>query len=521
MTFEEVPPRAGRKEWAALAVLILPLLLVSMDVSVLYFAVPFIVRDLDPSATQQLWIFDIYGFVLAGLLLTMGAIGDRIGRRRLLLIGAVGFSAASFAAAYAPNAEALIGARAVLGVAGATLMPSTLALIRNIFAHDADRTKAMAVWAGVMSSGVAIGPVLSGALLQYFWWGSVFLINIPAMALLLVLAPMLLPEHRGARTGRFDGISAILSLATVMPIIYGVKEWAANGFTMARLASLIIGLVIGALFVLRQRRVPDSVLDASLFTQRAFTASVVAQLLGMFALVGNAVFVTQYLQSVLGMSPFVSALWSLAPAVLVGGAAPLTAVLAPRVGSGPVVTAGFLVAASGFVVMALIGVHALVPVLIGAALLGAGLVMVMTLVTDLAVGAVDADRAGAASAVLETGGEFGGALGIAVLGSIGAAVYESHIDKAISPDLPAQAAHTVRETLGGAVGVAAHLPAATGDPLLAAARAAFTDGLDTMAIAGAVVMILAALACGVLLRPSRLAESAGCPTDQHSSGVSK
>ncbi|MGW4122292.1 MFS transporter [Nocardia sp. NPDC004711] len=493
--------RAGRREWSALAVLVLPLLLVSMDVSVLYFAVPFIVRDLDPSATQQLWIFDIYGFVLAGLLLTMGALGDRIGRRRLLLIGAAGFSVASFAAAYAPNAEALIAARAVLGIAGATLMPSTLALIRNIFVRDADRTKAMAVWAGVMSSGVAIGPVLSGALLQYFWWGSVFLINIPAMALLLVLAQAMLPEFRGARAERFDWISAVLSLAAVMPIIFGLKEWAANGFTVWRLVILLAGLAVGAVFVIRQRRVPDSVLDAALFTRRTYTVSVSAQLLGMFALVGNAVFVTQYLQSVLGMSPFVSALWSLAPAVVVGGAAPLAAALAPKLGPGPVVAAGFLIAASGFVVMALVGVHSLALVLLAAALLGAGLVVVMTLVTDLAIGAVAPERAGAASAVLETGGEFGGALGIAVLGSIGAAVYGSKVDRALPADLPPAAAHTIHETLGGAVGVSAGLPG--GDAILSAARAAFTSGMNTMAILGAIVMAVAALGCGLLLRTDR------------------
>ncbi|MFB7718594.1 MFS transporter [Nocardia sp. NPDC056100] len=421
MSINQSPQRAGRREWTALAVLVLPLLLVSMDVSVLYFAVPFIAGDLNPSATQQLWIFDSYGFVLAGLLLTMGAIGDRLGRRRLLLIGATGFSLASFAAAYAPNAEALILARGILGVAGATLMPSTLALIRNIFVHDGDRTRAMAVWAGVMSSGVAIGPILSGALLQYFWWGSVFLINIPAMVLLVGLAPVLLPEFRGAVSNRFDGVSALLSLAAVLPAVYGLKEWAANGFTLVRLVCLLAGIGFGVLFVRRQRTVPDTVLDASLFAQRTFTVSVAAQLLAMFALVGNAVFVTQYLQSVLGMSPFIAALWSLAPALLVGGAAPAAATLAPKLGSAAVVCTGFAIAAAGFGVLATIGVHGLVTALIGSGLLGAGLVIVMTLVTDLAIGAVSAERAGAAAAVLETGGELGGALGIAILGSIGAA----------------------------------------------------------------------------------------------------
>ena len=193
-------PRAGRREWIALAVLILPILIASMDVSVLFFAVPFIAQDLQPTATQQLWIFDVYGFVLAGLLLTMGSLGDRIGRRRLLLIGAVAFSAASLLAAYAQSAEMLIAARAVLGVAGATLMPSTLALIRNLFHDETDRTKAVAIWSAALTGGVALGPIISGVLLEHYWWGSVFLINIPAMLLLLVTAPFLLPESKGTRS---------------------------------------------------------------------------------------------------------------------------------------------------------------------------------------------------------------------------------------------------------------------------------------------------------------------------------
>lgn len=233
--------RAHRRDWIGLTVLALPLLLVSMDVSVLYFAVPFISRDLGPSATEQLWIFDIYGFVLAGLLLTMGSLGDRIGRRRLLLIGAVGFSCASLIAAYSTSSAMLIGARALLGVAGATLMPSTLGLIRNMFHDDEQRSKAIGIWTGVMTSGVALGPVLSGFLLEHYWWGSVFLINIPAMVLLLILGPMLLPEHRSEHPGRFDLISSALSLAAVLPAIYGIKEWAAQSFSIGYPTLILLG----------------------------------------------------------------------------------------------------------------------------------------------------------------------------------------------------------------------------------------------------------------------------------------
>src|SRR6195952_2696015 len=244
--------QAGRREWTALCILILPLLLVSMDVSILYFAVPFISKDLGPTATEQLWIFDIYGFVLAGMLLTMGSLGDRIGRRKLLLIGAGCFSLASLVAAYSQSAEMLIAARALLGVAGATLMPSTLGLIRNMF-HDAkQRSTAIAIWTAVLTAGIAVGPVLSGFLLEHFWWGSVFLINIPAVVLLLALGPFLLPDYQTPGRSRLDLTSSVLSLVAVLLVIYGMKEWASQGFAFSNLACIVGGLAVGVLFVVRQ-----------------------------------------------------------------------------------------------------------------------------------------------------------------------------------------------------------------------------------------------------------------------------
>lgn len=246
--------RAGRREWIALGVLMLPLLLVSMDVSVLYFAIPAISADLEPSGTQQLWIFDIYGFVLAGLLMTMGALGDRFGRRRLLLAGAAAFGAASVVAAYADSAGMLIAARAVLGLGGATLMPSTMALLRTMFTDPGQRAKAIGLWSGVMTGGIALGSVLSGVLVQYFWWGSVFLVNLPAMALLLVLGPLLLPESRSSRPGRFDLLGVPLSLAAVLPVVYGLKEIPTEGWNVRYVMSVTVGLLFAALFVHRQRR---------------------------------------------------------------------------------------------------------------------------------------------------------------------------------------------------------------------------------------------------------------------------
>src|SRR3954466_2651756 len=244
---EGAPVRAGRREWTALGVLMLPLLLVSMDVSVLYFAIPAISADLEPSGTQQLWIFDIYGFVLAGLLMTMGSLGDRIGRRRLLLIGAAAFGTASVLAAYANSAETLIAARAVLGIGGATLMPATMALPRTMFTAPRQRAKAIGLWSGVMTGGIALGSVMSGVLVEHFWWGSVFLVNLPAMLLLLVLGPIVLPESRSANPGRFDWPSVPLSLAGVLPVIYGLKEIPSVGWHLRYVLSVAVGLFFAAL----------------------------------------------------------------------------------------------------------------------------------------------------------------------------------------------------------------------------------------------------------------------------------
>ena len=485
---EYAPPRAGRREWIGLAALALPLLLVSMDVSVLYFTVPFISRDLAPSSTEQLWIFDIYGFVLAGLLITMGGIGDRIGRRRLLLIGAVGFSAASALAAWSASAEMLIAARAILGIAGATIMPSTLALIRNMFHDERQRATAISVWTATLTAGISLGPIVSGLLLEHFWWGSVFLINLPAMVLLLAVAPALLPEYRNASAGRFDLGGAALSIAAVLLIIWGIKQIAAHGFDMTRGAVILAGLALGAVFVRRRRRHVNPLLDLTLLRSRMFTGSIVASLLGTFAMVGFAIFTTQYLQLVLGMSPLKGALWSLVPSAGVAAAAPLAAGLARNgVPRARIMAAGFAAAAAGFVVLSFVPARSgLVVLLIGAGIYAAGLVVVMSTATELVVGAVPPERAGASSALTETASEFGGALGIAVLGSIGTAIYRAHL--AGAPD-------AARETLAGAVGAGERVPG-----LLTAAREAFVVGLHTAAWASAALMLAAAAATMLVLR---------------------
>ncbi|MCQ9129337.1 MFS transporter [Streptomyces hilarionis] len=501
-TSTATPPaaRAGRREWTALGVLMLPLLLVSMDVSVLYFAIPAINADLHPSGTQQLWIFDVYAFVLAGLLMTMGSLGDRVGRRRLLLIGAAAFGAASLIAAYADSAGTLIAARAVLGIGGATLMPSTMALIRTMFADPGQRAKAIGLWSGVMTGGIALGSVMSGVLVQYFWWGSVFLVNLPAMALLLVLGPVLLPESRDPAPGRFDWLSVPLSMAGVLPVIYGLKEIAAEGWHTEYVSCVLVGLLFAALFVHRQRTAAAPMISPALFRRPGFAPAVVLNLVSSFGMLGSAFFTTQYLQSVLGRSALEAALWALLPSVPIGMAAPLaTSLVHKGVDRAHVVTAGFVIGAGGYGLLALADTDSLWLVLTACGVLASGIVMVLSQMTDLAMSTAPVERAGSASSLLETGAEFGGALGMAVLGSIGTALYRH----AMPSSAPAEA----RETLGGALATAAHLPGSTGDALAAAAREAFTEGMRGAAIAGAVVLLGAAVAATATLRRSRVGDA--------------
>lgn len=509
MTSTSANSRAGRKEWTAFTVLMLPLLLVSMDVSVLYFALPEISAQLRPSSTQQLWIFDIYGFALAGLLITMGSLGDRIGRRKLLMIGATAFGAASVAAAYANSAEMLIAARALLGIGGATLMPSTMALSRNLFQDPKQRATAIGIWSGAMAGGVALGSVLGGFMLTHFWWGSVFLVNLPAMVLLLVLAPVLVPEFKDPAPGKFDLLSVPLSMGAVLPVIYGLKEAAAHGFSGPRAAWIGAGLLVGAAFVHRQRTHAHPMISPDLFRSRGFGSSIGLNLMAQFAMMGSALFTTQYLQSVLGKSPLEAALWSLLPSVLVGAAGPASAAIAQKVNRAYVISGGFLVAAAGFGLLTLAGTDSLWLVLIAAGVLASGIVTVMSLITDMALGAAPAEKAGSASSLLETGQEFGGALGMALLGVVGNAVYRHDMMDKLPADLPSglpsEALDAARETLGGAAAVAGRLTGPAGDEMLGAAREAFTHGMRLASVAGALVLVAAAVVAALALRHIRTA----------------
>ena len=493
--------RAGRREWIGLAVLALACLLYAMDLTVLHLAVPALSEELKPSSAQLLWITDIYGFMVAGFLVTMGTLGDRIGRRRLLLTGAAAFGVVSVAAAFSTTPEMLILNRALLGVAGATLAPSTLSLIFSMFHDPRQRTTAIGVWITSFSAGGAIGPVMGGVLLEHFWWGSVFLLTLPVMALLLVLGPRVLPEYRDPQAERLDLLSAALLLLTVLTVIFGIKEIAQDGFSPLVVASILAGVAVGVVFVRRQFRLADPMIDPRLFRVPAFNASLATNLLGIFIAVGYFLFVAQYLQLVLGLSPLQAGLWSLPSA----GGLILGSNLAPqilrRVRPAYVIGAGLAMAAAGLVLLTQVGGPADLAILVVAScVISLGLAPVFTATTDLIVGSAPPERAGAASGISETGSELGGALGIAILGSIGVAIYRAGLAERLPAGVPSQASAAARDTLGGAVGVAQQLPARAGAALLAAARESFTTGLQVTAGISAVVAVGIAVVATVMLR---------------------
>jgi len=464
-------PKAGRREWIGLAVIALPCLLYSMDLTVLNLAVPHISAALRPSSAQQLWIIDIYGFLIAGSLITMGTLGDRIGRRRLLLIGAAAFGVASVLAAFSTSPEMLIATRALLGIAGATLAPSTLSLIRNMFLDPHERTIAIGVWVTSYSLGGAIGPLLGGVLLQYFWWGSVFLIGVPVMLLLLALGPVLLPEFRDPNAGRLDVFSAALSLAAVLLVIYGLKRIAEDGLGAVPALSIAAGVAIGVAFVRRQRTLADPLIDLRLFRAPAFTVSLATYTLGTFVVFGAYIFIAQYLQLVLGLSPLQAGLATVPSmaAFIVGSM--LVPVMARRIHAAYLVGVGLVLAAGGLGVLTKVdGASGLAVIVIGSIIYSLGFSPVVILATDLIVGSAPVAQAGAASAISETSSELGGALGIAILGSIGVAVYRSVMTGGIPIGVPPEAAAVAKATLGGAVVIAARLPDHLGVELLGTAR---------------------------------------------------
>ncbi|MFD0684541.1 MFS transporter [Actinomadura fibrosa] len=472
---------AGRRAWIGLAVLALPTLLVSLDTFVMVMAVPKLSAELGASSTEQLWIMDVYGFMVAGFLVTMGALGDRIGRRRLLLAGAAAFGAASVLAAFSTGPAMLIAARALLGIAGASLTPSTLAMIMSLFPDPRRRASAVGLWAGCFTVGAVIGPLVGGVMLAHFWWGSVFLLGVPAMVLLLVVGPVLLPEHRDPSGSRIDLPSVALSLGAILPFVYGLKETARDGWRPLSLAALAAGLAVGALFARRQRRLPDPLIDLSLFRGPAFSAVLVAMVANAMSSGGTMNLVAQHFQLIDGLSPLDAGI-ALVPgmvAAMVGfQAAPL---LGRRIPPVPLIPVGLALTVTGLLLIAQASGTAGLATGFAVSCLGAG--PLISIGTNVVVGAVPPAKAGSAAGIAQTGNELGYALGIAVLGSLGTAVYRHTVGLGSGP------AH---DSIAGAAGASASA--------MEAARHAFTTELRVVSLVAAAVMLAAAVLISVALR---------------------
>ena len=496
MTDAQAPRRAGRREWLGLGVLALACLLYVMDLTVLHLAVPAISAHLRPTSVELLWIIDVYGFMVAGFLITMGTLGDRIGRRRLLLVGAAAFGGVSILAAFSTSPTMLIASRALLGIAGATIAPSTLSLIFAMFEDPKQRATAIGVWVSAFSAGSAIGPVLGGVLLEHFWWGSVFLLAVPVMAVLLVLGPQVLPEYRAPNAGRLDLIGSAMSLVAVLSLILGLKLTAQDGPSPLSIAALAIGLVVGAAWVRRQLGASDPMFDLRLFRIPTFSASLVVSLLTVFVAIGYFLFVAQYLQLVLGLSPLAAGLWSLPEAIGFIVASNLGPRIVRRVKPAHLISGGLAVAAVGLVILSQVTTSTssgLAIVVVASLVVSLGLAPIFGLTTDLIVSTAPPERAGAAAGMSETFFELGGALGLALLGTVGIVIYRSRLPESLPASIPAAAAAAARDTLGGARDVAAQLPAAQGEALLNAARVAFVAGMQFAAVISVAVAIAVAL----------------------------
>ncbi|GAA4660630.1 MFS transporter [Gordonia humi] len=479
-----------RRAWFGLAVLMLPVLLVSMDVSVLYLAMPRLTHHLHPSGTEALWILDIYGFLLAGLLITMGNLGDRIGRRLLLLGGAAVFGVGSVIAAFAVDPTMLIAARALMGIGGATLLPSSLSLISTMFPNPAARARAIGVWTAAFAGGAAVGPIVGGVLLQHFWWGSVFLVNFPVLVILLAVGPFLLPEHRVTTDAPFDVVGVVLSMAGILPTVYAIKHAAVDGPDLIALITGVVGVAFLIVFVRYEQRAAHPLLDLTLLRSNRFAVAIGSSLIGMMSLAALSYLSSIYLQSVTGREPLDAALLGIPMAVTVFVFSLSAARITEKVGARTGFIAALGAAAVGNLLLLGIGVDGGVwAYMLGSAIAGVGYGIAFSLVSDVAVSSVPPERAGAATGISETSFELGNALGLALLGALASLVFQrgtgpsgEHFDG------------TLDEVLSAA-----------GDDagLVHAARASFVDGVHIAVGVGGGLLVLMAIVVAVVLPRNR------------------
>ncbi len=487
--------RAGRREWFGLAVLGLPTFLVSMDFSVLYLAVPHLTVDLKPTGLQQLWIVDIYGFLIAGFLVTMGTLGDRIGRKRLLLIGAAGFGVASVVAAFSTSSEMLIASRAALGVAGAAVMPSVLALVTTMFADEHQRTRAIAVYLTCFMGGMTLGPLVGGVLLHSFWWGSVFLVSVPGIVVLLVFGPALLPDHRSSQGGRIDLLSVGLSLAAILPFVYGLKGLARNGWQPSAAVALVVGLTCAVAFARRQQRLEQPMLDLRLFRNRTYSSALGLSFATALVGAGTMLLVTVYLQNVTGLSPLRAGLLLLVPNVLMIAGNLATPTVVRRIAPAYLIAGGLAVAGVGYLMFAVPDATS-GPTAVFAAMcvVMAGTAPLAALCNQLAMSAVPPEQAGSGASAFQTTVELALGLGVATLATLGTSIYRHRLDGSLD-GVPRGAAAAARESVDRAVAAAGDLPTEQGTALVTAAREAFTAGVHTVGLVSALLYaVLAVLA---------------------------
>lgn len=497
----------GRKKWLGLAAVALPTLLISIDTSVLYLALPHLSIALKANSSQQLWIMDIYGFMLAAFLITMGNIGDRIGYRKLLMFGSTIFGLASAMAAFSTNPNILIATRAVMGIAGATLMPSTLALIRNMFTDQKQRGIAISVWISCFMVGMVAGPLVGGLMLEHFWWGSVFLLGLPVMIVVVLTVKMLLPEYRHNNSKRLDIIGVFYSLAAILPLIYGLTEFSRNNFQSFSIIAIITGIIFSALFIYREYTNSDSLLDFALFKNSIFNTMVITMLLVAVVMGGVALFIAQYLQMVLELSPLNAGLWMIPQALAMILGSSLIPVLAKNYRPSYIITIGLAISTMGMLLITLMpNIGGLSFIVTGFVLSVIGVSPVLVLGTGIIIGSAPVEKAGAASSISETSNHLGVALGVAILGSIGSFVYHTTIDKHLTYYLSIESQQVVRESIIGAHYVASTLNVEQGAALLASAKMAYINGFRIISGGGALIFAFLLLFVTIKFRNVKTAE---------------
>lgn len=492
----------AKNRWAVLGVLSLSLLVVALDLTVLNVALPTLSTELRPSSVQLLWIVDVYSLVVAGLLISCGTLGDRVGRKRFLCLGFIVFGAASATAAWANGPEMLIAARALLGIGAAIIMPSTLSIIRNVFTDRKERTVALAVWATMSAAGAAVGPVVGGVMIEHFWWGSVFLINVPIMVFALIAALTLVPESRHPNPPRWDTVGALLSVTGLISLVYAIQHGGAKGLEAQTIITGVLGLVLLTALVVRVLRIRDPLFDPTLFRDRAFSVAVVSVVLAMFGMGGLMLLLTQHWQFIGGASPMESGLrlLPLLLATMIG--APIMSVIVPRYGTRYAMMTGMgLIGAAFFVLMNVRPDTEYWVFAIALAGIGAGAGCAMTAASDSIMSTADADTAGGAAGIEETSYELGNGLSVAIMGSVASALFRREMDDPVAGVDP-KSMDAAREGLADAVGVAGALPGAAGQELKRRADQAFADAFGVTSLCTGIILVLVAIAVFLFIPPS-------------------